>query len=130
MVVFLPEFFQNAFSNFINVTNVLNVPKFGTSVTFKTSFSINFMNRNPFCPSSGMYPPYFSGRKREIEVFEMKLKYLKNEISPPIIGEWAIGKTSLLRKFEDIANAKGIWSGTTSKDFQKKFPTIAIHSSL
>jgi hypothetical protein len=56
-----------------------------------------------------MYPPYFSGRKREIEVFEMKLKYLKNGISPhmAIIGEWAIGKTSLLRKFEDIANAEG-----------------------
>lgn len=68
------------------------------------------MARNPFSPSSGMFPPYFSGRKREIEAFEMKLNALEDGTAQhmAIIGEWAIGKTSLLRKFEEIAAGHGL----------------------
>ncbi|MDD5503158.1 MAG: AAA family ATPase [Candidatus Thermoplasmatota archaeon] len=57
-----------------------------------------------------MFPPYFSGRKREIEAFEMKLNALEDGTAQhmAIIGEWAIGKTSLLRKFEEIAAGHGL----------------------
>ena len=60
---------------------------------------------DPFIPSGGTYPPYFSGRKREMEIFERKLSAVGSGLTLPVAvtGERVIGKTSLLRKFESTA---------------------------
>lgn len=60
---------------------------------------------NPFKPGSGLYPPYFAGREREIDIFSKKLSQTMSgtPMHMSIIGDWATGKTSLIRKFRDVA---------------------------
>jgi hypothetical protein len=60
---------------------------------------------NPFKPGSGLYPPYFAGRVREIEIFAGKLTQTiaGTPMHMAIIGDWATGKTSLLKKFREVA---------------------------
>ena len=55
---------------------------------------------NPFKPGSCLYPPYFAGRTREIEIFQKKLTQTVEgtPMHMAIIGDWATGKTSLLKK--------------------------------
>ena len=56
---------------------------------------------NPYKPGSGLYSPYFAGREREIEIFTGKLTQTiaGSLMHMAIIGDWATGKTLLLRKF-------------------------------
>jgi hypothetical protein len=63
---------------------------------------------NPFKPGSGLYPPYFAGRNREKELFTKKLNQTINgtPMHMAIIGDWATGKTSLLKKFREVAEQK------------------------
>ncbi len=63
------------------------------------------MKNNPFKPGSGLYPPYFAGREREIRIFKEKLTQTISGASMhlSIIGDWASGKTSLLKRFKAIA---------------------------
>lgn len=67
--------------------------------------------KNPFKPGSGLYPPFFAGRKREIGIFKDRLRQM--ELGTPmhlsIIGDWAFGKTSLLRKFKENAEEKNFF---------------------
>ena len=60
---------------------------------------------NPFKPGSGLYPPYFAGRKREVDIFRQRLKQTISgtPMHMSIIGDWASGKTSLLRRFTEVA---------------------------
>ena len=62
--------------------------------------------KNPFRPGSGIFPPYFAGRKKEEDIFKKKLDSAINSNfiqHVAIIGGWGIGKTSLLLKFKEIA---------------------------
>lgn len=63
---------------------------------------------NPFKPGSGLYPPYFAGRKREIKIFKDKLAQTISgtPMHMSIIGDWASGKTSLLKRFKEVAEAE------------------------
>jgi len=61
--------------------------------------------KNPFKPGSGLYPPYFAGREREINIFRNKLQQTISgtPMHMSVMGDWASGKTSLLKKFKEIA---------------------------
>lgn len=65
--------------------------------------------KNPFRPGGPIEPEYFIGRKDEIKLFERFLKSTKdgNPFNIAVLGERGIGKTSLLRKFEDIGGKSG-----------------------
>jgi len=64
---------------------------------------------NPFTPQSGWQPRIFGGRQEEISLFKEKLD--KSQNSKPehivVLGEWGIGKTSLLRCFKNLAQETG-----------------------
>jgi len=71
----------------------------------------NENNRNPVNPFSPQYPAspeYFADRKEVIEYF-VKTVTSSAKLRPPaptnfiILGEWGVGKTSLLYKFKEIA---------------------------
>jgi AAA+ ATPase superfamily predicted ATPase len=59
---------------------------------------------NPFTPGRTVDPQFFAGREKEIERFNMFLKSAKqgNPMNLAILGERGIGKSSLLRKCENI----------------------------
>ncbi|MDV3244221.1 MAG: ATP-binding protein [Nitrososphaerales archaeon] len=61
---------------------------------------------NPFEPGKPVDPEYFGGRKRELETFREYLGYsIEGNIhNLALMGERGIGKSSLLRKFEQIAS--------------------------
>lgn len=63
---------------------------------------------NPFKPGSGLYPPYFAGRVREIKIFNNKLTQTMDgaPMHMAVIGDWATGKTSLLKKFREVAERR------------------------
>lgn len=63
---------------------------------------------NPFTPQSGWEPRFFGGRHEQLNSF---LGSMKEAISSRanhmiILGEWGIGKTSLLKQFKKIAQAE------------------------
>ena len=64
---------------------------------------------NPFKPGSGLYPPHFAGRGRETRIFTGKLDRTKGgaPMHMGIVGDWATGKTSLLRRFREVAEDGG-----------------------
>lgn len=76
--------------------------------TSVTSVILVMNMTNPFKPGSGLYPPYFAGREREIDLFSKKLDHTINgtPMHMAIIGDWATGKTSLQRKFRDVSEKR------------------------
>lgn len=62
---------------------------------------------NPFSPKHPVSPQYFVNRKNILERFENQLM-VSSKTRPPkpdnfaILGEWGLGKTSVLHKLEDI----------------------------
>jgi len=65
--------------------------------------------RNPFTPGSGLFPPHFADREREVQEFRQRLR-ATFEGSPrhlAVLGEWAIGKTSLLIQLRRLAQEQG-----------------------
>lgn len=62
--------------------------------------------KNPFKPGKPVDPEYFGGRNRELETFRHYLGYSieGNPHNLAILGERGIGKSSLLRKFQQIAS--------------------------
>lgn len=67
---------------------------------------------NPFTPQSGWEPKAFGGRNKELELFKAKLAQAENDKPDHIVilGEWGIGKTSLLRYFKKLAQGEGYLS--------------------
>lgn len=63
------------------------------------------MTRNPFTPGLPINPNQFVGRKEEIKIFLQSLdqSFYGNPQNLAIMGDRGIGKSSLLRKFENIA---------------------------
>ena len=61
--------------------------------------------KNPFSPGHTIDPQFFAGREKEINRFLSYLKSTKdgNPMNLAVLGERGIGKSSLLRKYEDIA---------------------------
>lgn len=59
---------------------------------------------NPFTPKSGWEPKVFIGRDKEIELFRKKIEEAKLGKCDHflILGEWGIGKTTLLKGFKNI----------------------------
>lgn len=65
--------------------------------------------RNSFTPGSGLFPPHFADREREVQEFRQRLQATL-EGSPrhlAVLGEWAIGKTSLLIHLRRLAQERG-----------------------
>ena len=62
--------------------------------------------KNPFKPGKPVDPEYFGGREKELETFRQYLRYSieGNPHNLAILGERGIGKSSLLRKFQQIAS--------------------------
>lgn len=63
---------------------------------------------NPFSPSFPVNPRYFINREEVVDSFKKAFdRSTKTEFPTPdniaILGDWGIGKTSVLRKFESIA---------------------------
>jgi len=67
---------------------------------------------NPFKPGSGLFPPYFADRKREMDIFNNKLDQTisGSPMHMAIIGDWAMGKTSLLRQLTKSAEERNLFS--------------------
>jgi hypothetical protein len=64
---------------------------------------------NPFTPQSGWEPKVFGGRGKQIELFT---KVMRDAVAGRpnhmvVLGEWGIGKTSLLKQFKKITQGKG-----------------------
>ena len=71
---------------------------------------MNEISPNPFTPKSGWEPRVFIGRENEIEFFRKKLEEARSGRCDHflILGDWGVGKTSLLKEFKKIAQHKGI----------------------
>lgn len=64
---------------------------------------------NPFTPQTGMEPKVLGGRENEIREFCSLLDQAKSKSYGHllILGEWGMGKTTLLRYFKKIAQSYG-----------------------
>ncbi|GGA24705.1 response regulator [Okeania sp. KiyG1] len=65
---------------------------------------------NPFTPMTGLEPTVFGGRTQELEFFEDKLNraiYSKYREHFLILGDWGIGKSTLLREYKKICQSRG-----------------------
>ena len=66
--------------------------------------------RNPFTPGSGLAPPHFANRDAELELFRDSLR--STLAGAPrhvaVLGDWALGKTSLLLQCQRLADAQGV----------------------
>jgi len=64
---------------------------------------------NPFTPQSGWEPRVFGGREEETSLFKSNLEKAIS-LRPDhlvVLGEWGIGKTSLLKQFKRMAQEGG-----------------------
>ncbi len=64
---------------------------------------------NPFTPQSGWEPKVFGGREEILNRFEATLKEAR-EVRPHhlvVLGDWGMGKTSLLKQFKKSAQREG-----------------------
>ena len=65
---------------------------------------------NPFTPMTGLEPTVFGGRIEELQFFEDKLNraiYSKYREHFVILGNWGIGKSTLLREYKKICQSRG-----------------------
>ena len=81
-----------------------------TKEQYKMSDTIKKIAPNPFTAKAGMEPRVFLGREDAVQQFEKSLDRAKqgyfNHFS--ILGEWGIGKTTLLKEYRKIAQSQGI----------------------
>ena len=89
------------------------------------------ISSNPFTPQSGWEPKIFGGRNQELGVFESSLNDAANEKLSHLVvlGEWGVGKTSLLKQFRRISQEKGFPAAFCgiSKFTEKNKALDAIH---
>jgi len=72
---------------------------------------------NPFTPQTGWEPKSFQGRETQIEHFKKNIKdalITKRPNHMVLLGEWGIGKTSLLKLFKKIAQSESLLSAYCS----------------
>lgn len=86
---------------------------------------------NPFTPQSGWEPKIFSGRMTELSDFQSNLEsVLAGKPSHLVVlGEWGIGKTSLLKQFKRMVQEKGLCASycAISKFTEKNTALDAVH---
>ncbi|MCM8763610.1 MAG: ATP-binding protein [Candidatus Omnitrophica bacterium] len=60
---------------------------------------------NPFTPQSGLEPKFFSGRESALGEFLILMEQARDNRAEHflVLGEWGVGKTSLLKQFKKIA---------------------------
>jgi len=73
---------------------------------------------NPFTPKAGMEPREFVGREKEIETFQKRLEEARRGRCDHflILGNWGMGKTTLLKEFKKIAQEQKILASLVSID--------------
>jgi len=86
---------------------------------------------NPFTPQSGWEPRVFGGREQELAEFRSNLRDAIS-VRPNhlvVLGEWGIGKTSLLKQFRRMAQEEGnpACFCSISRFTKKDRPLDAIH---
>lgn len=65
---------------------------------------------NPFAPMTGIEPTVFGGRNKELEFFEQRLDraiysgFCEHFL---VLGEWGIGKSTLLKEYKKICQSRG-----------------------
>lgn len=71
---------------------------------------------NPFTPKSGMEPRVFLGREKELATFCAQLERAGNNYYNHyiVLGDWGIGKTTLLKEYKKIAQTQGILTSFVS----------------
>lgn len=64
---------------------------------------------NPFTPQSGWEPKIFGGREQELNAFKSDLEdAVSGRINHlAVLGDWGIGKTSLLKQFRRVGQERG-----------------------
>ena len=64
---------------------------------------------NPFRPGSGILPPLLAGRERETAIFEARVARTRDgqPQHTALLGEWAIGKTTLLMHWRRLRKQAG-----------------------
>jgi hypothetical protein len=64
---------------------------------------------NPFRPGSGILPPLLAGRERETAIFEARVARTRDgqPQHTALLGEWAIGKTTLLMHWRRMCQQAG-----------------------
>lgn len=78
---------------------------------------------NPFTPKTGWEPKIIVGRDSELEFFARKLYEAKRGRCDHfvILGDWGMGKTSLLNKFKVVAESMKIFTAMVSvSEFTEK----------
>jgi AAA ATPase-like protein len=62
---------------------------------------------NPFRPGSGIFPPLLAGRERETAIFEGRIERTRHgqPEHTALLGDWAIGKTTLLMHWRRLQQA-------------------------
>ncbi len=86
---------------------------------------------NPFTPQSGWEPKIFGGREEDLSVFRSNLE--GSLYSRPshlvVLGEWGIGKTSILKQFKRIVQEAGYPASfcSISRFTKKDKPLDAIY---
>ena len=71
---------------------------------------------NPFTPKTGWEPKVIVGRDAELEFFSRKLFEARRGRCDHfvILGDWGMGKTSLLRRFKEIAQGLHVFTSMVS----------------
>lgn len=86
---------------------------------------------NPFTPQSGWEPKIFGGRKQELDIFKSNLDdAIKARPSHLVVlGEWGVGKTSLLKQFRRISQEQGFPAAycAMTRFTPKDTPLEAVH---
>lgn len=88
--------------------------------------------RNPYTPNAGARPAHLAGRRVELEDFDVLLKRLSSgrpEKAMAITGLRGVGKTVLLRSYEEQAQKLG-WKAVTAEvsknvNFSSQLATLA-----
>lgn len=86
---------------------------------------------NPFTPKSGIEPRVFLGREKEVDIFNKQLDRAKTGYFNHfiVLGDWGIGKTTLLKEYRKIAQSQGILTSfvTIPKFTDKNLLSPTIH---
>lgn len=87
---------------------------------------IKVQKTNPFCPKTGVEPKVFGGRFKEIRFFENKLKEAETSICDHflVLGDWGLGKTTILREFKMLAQKRGCIASIVSLDEFRNDSTV------
>jgi len=77
---------------------------------------------NPFTPKSGQEPRIFMGREYEIDQFRKIIEKMDSNYADHflVLGDWGVGKTTLLKEFRNVAQSAGILTSFISIEGYQK----------